>query len=310
MTPNKWIAFQNNVYFEQDFNIQKYFKDLSETEAQIRFFIYVRNDFEEFTYSEKKNINELGTKTYLLTSTLRLHFKTNSNLDNSSFYRSVDIEGTMGNNVNLDKDGILTIDKIKNVPNKKTFKQVLDSTEYKNSFHPLTKSYYFSGWYYDKEFKTSVKNTDIIFGVVDVYAKWVEDTSNPSCTVNATNPLTVTEDENNKLYVSGWYGNANATLSGGTHTYRVVDYAGNMGSCSINIISKESYQESQTNSWCDPSTSVYPSGCNGTVNCWNNQLTEGFMCVCCHTSVTTITRYRCPSSDYRALSNSNYCFKY
>ena len=91
-------------------------------------------------------------------------------------------------------------------------------------------------------------NCTVVLGL-----KIVQDTTSPTCTLNANESgLTATVTDNNVIVYQGWsssYSGSNSTskdiadITVGTYTYYVKDKAGNKGSCSINIVNLEKKTE-------------------------------------------------------------------
>lgn len=174
-------------------------------------------------------------------------------------------------------------------------------------------------------------NCTVVLGL-----KIVQDTTSPTCTLNANESgLTATVTDNNVIVYQGWsssYSGSNSTskdiadITVGTYTYYVKDKAGNKGSCSIDIVNLEKKTEAafqgvdneclckqkkaggyvpiivvcNTVAACSCPSGTDPGGCNITRTyyyCSSGEELSGDKCI----------SYSCPTG-YSKMNNS-YCYK-
>lgn len=236
---NKWLPVSNkNTDIEKSFDIDTLLSDLI-NEKKIVFYVYVRNDFDEYTFKRMMNENDLGENAYILTSTLKIHLNTHSDFSNQTFYSNVNKSNT------LSADYIVR--DIVNEPNKTKLSTILDNnSDYKK---PITASYYFTGWV-DKNGNAVALDKEI-FGVVDIYAKWAVDTTNPKCDINVSSSgLSGTSSDAESGVASTSWTNG-TTLSVKTHSYTVIDYALNTKTCNVRIKNMLSYEEVESKTCYD-----------------------------------------------------------
>ena len=234
---NTWIDLENGKKISlTNIDIAKLFEDLK-YENEIRIFLYIKNEFEEYTMSENQAKNLNGTTTYLLTNTLILHLDTNEEFTTErKFYSSFDDKGNMIDEINespIIKRNILN--KINNSDRTK-FKDVMSNSK----ITAATESYYLEGWYRDENLTKKIKDEAEIFKVIDVYAKWVKDDKAPTCRINPGGTLKVTTNDNYCVAGENWVKGNNA-YSYGLHKYEVKDCAGNVNYCGIDIMETEPY---------------------------------------------------------------------
>ena len=242
---NTWIDLESGKEISlTNIDMATLFDDLK-NQNEIRIFLYVKNEFEEYTMSENQAKNLKGTTTYLLSSTLRLHLKTNEEFTSErKFYSSFDIDGNMTNEITTIP---IIITDISNYPQRTKFKEVMENSK----ITPATESYYLEGWYLDENLTKKMEDDTEIFKVVDVYAKWVKDTEAPTCEINPGKTLTVTTNDNYCVGGGKWVEGTDA-YAYGLHKYEIKDCAGNVNYCSMDIVTGESY-EYQCNpheKWC------------------------------------------------------------
>ena len=242
---NTWIDLESGKEISlTNIDMATLFDDLK-NQNEIRIFLYVKNEFEEYTMSENQAKNLKGTTTYLLSSTLRLHLKTNEEFTSErKFYSSFDIDGNMTNEITTIP---IIITDISNYPQRTKFKEVMENSK----ITPATESYYLEGWYLDENLTKKMEDDTEIFKVVDVYAKWVKDTEAPTCEINPGKTLTVTTNDNYCVGGGKWVEGTTAYIYG-LHKYEIKDCAGNVNYCSIDIVTGKSY-EYQCNpheKWC------------------------------------------------------------
>ena len=243
---NTWLDLENGKEISlTNIDMATLFDDLK-NEKEIRIFLYVKNEFEEYTMSENQAKNLKGTTTYLLSSTLRLHLKTNEEFTSErKFYSSFDIEGNMTSEIT---EMPVIITDISNYPERTKFKEAMENSK----ITPVTESYYLEGWYLDENLTNKMEDDTEIFKVVDAYAKWVKDTEAPTCEINPGKTLTVTTNDNYCVGGGKWVEGTTA-YAYGLHKYEVKDCAGNVNYCSMDIVKGESYSYdcNPHEKWCN-----------------------------------------------------------
>ena len=257
---NTWIDLESGKEISlTNIDMATLFDDLK-NQNEIRIFLYVKNEFEEYTMSENQAKNLKGTTTYLLSSTLRLHLKTNEEFTSErKFYSSFDIDGNMTNEITTIP---IIITDISNYPQRTKFKEVMENSK----ITPATESYYLEGWYLDENLTKKMEDDTEIFKVVDVYAKWVKDTEAPTCEINPGKTLTVTTNDNYCVGGGKWVEGTTAYIYG-LHKYEIKDCAGNVNYCSMDIVTGKSY-EYQCNpheKWCNLRDDGSQSGANAGI---------------------------------------------
>ena len=246
-SPNKWISISNGSEISKNFDIRELFPEYASSEAEIRFFVFVRNDFEEYVNKEKQNTNEIGTKTYLLTSTVIFNLESGS----SKVYLE-DMKTEITNPIKITG--------ISNVPRTK-FNQVKEGSDIAiNKYNRIVRNgYYFDGWYTEKNgggTKYTKDTTTEVLGLLNLYASWKADSEKPTCTISASSSgLSVDKYDNFGYPVNGSFDNS--TLSNGSHTYTFIDWASNKGSCSTTISDQSSYEDTYTYWESEPYDSPY-----------------------------------------------------
>ena len=302
---NKWINVNsNNINY--NINIKDLFA-LAEKEKELKISVFVKNDFEEYNGKENQAINRKNTTTYLLSDILILNLMTNEAFTESTkFYKNINANGVMSNEISK---RVVIDDLDKNTNFQQAIKSYFDQT-----MNPFTKSYYFDSWYYETSLTNKVNNTDIINKVVNVYAKWVKDTTPPTCKINAKNPLTVTVSDNSQKAIGNWT-RLNENLSSGTHVYSITDYAGNMSTCSISIIETTDTIDpcgKTIQDWCSEYKYSTYSDCWSSVSdrgedVWAGCQYNGSMYRVCQYSCGEKHTYSC-SSGYKKI-NDSWCYK-
>ena len=205
-----------------------------ENNGSVSFYLFVKNDFEE--YASKKMSSNNGV--YYLTSTVVFNLEAGS----SKVYLE---------DMNTEITGPIEIRGIPNVPNKTKFSTIMTASNYANNkYNRIVRSgYYFDGWYTEKNgggTKYTKDTATEVFGFLNLYASWKADSEKPTCTISASSSgLSVKNKNDNFGYpVNGSFDNS--TLSNGPHTYTFIDWASNVGSCSATISDQYSYQDSYT----------------------------------------------------------------
>ena len=281
---NTWIDLKSGEEISlTNIDMATLFDDLK-NEKEIKIFLYVKNEFEEYTMSENQAKNLKGTTTYLLSSTLRLHLKTNEEFTSErKFYSSFDSKGNMANEIT---ETPVIITDISNYPKRTKFKEAMENSK----ITPVTESYYLEGWYLDENLTTKIEDDAEIFKVVDVYAKWVKDIEAPTCSITPGKKLVVTTNDNYCVERGNWVKGNNA-YSYGIHKYEVIDCAGNVNTCGIEIINREieHIEKCKTNyDYC-----CYTGTLNDKYSCGYPSKINGGSCTLKTTSYTACDRYYC-----------------
>lgn len=280
-----WKTLKNNSFDEPNVDLHSLDSNV-ENKSQMKFYLFVKNPFEEYDVKQMSSNNGI----YMLTSTLVLHLDTHNNFTtDQKFYT----------NINMTEEIPDTVE-IKKITNNLKLSEVLNGTSYGNKKYnkPITRYYYFQNWI-DKNDNT-VSNDNKIFGVVHIYAKWIEDRTEPSCSINIGSPLSVVPGDTGGGVAKGeWIVNnqiINSTQET-QHTYEVTDYAGNSSRCGMKttgLITDQScntcYRQGQCYSWdCD---------CGG-----------GSFCCCRYEMIP----YQCCSTYYTCSKgyskDGNYCYQ-
>ena len=243
------------------------------------------------------------------------------------------INQTFYNNVNKSKT-LKSTYVIENIKPYTTISTVLNNnSDYKR---PITNSYYFTDW--TDVYGSSISLSTQLAGTLDIYADWAYDGTNPSCSIDISSSGLKGSNSDNASGVASATWSGGTSLSAGTHSYNVKDYALNTNTCSVEIKDKLSRTESYTDTcteWYEEctgggSTNKYvgygkSSGdCSTMYGMWAWYCATGYAGAGCYTTVTepeecewydytyqctkTNTIYYC-ESGYNEISGASKCYK-
>ena len=220
-------------------------------------------------------------------------------------------------NINMN-DIIANPSTIGKIRNNTKFSDVMASSQFGNNRYnqPIRKSYYFDGWYTNSNGTGTKYTTDtqsVVSGTLNLYAKWVSDTTSPTCSITIGSPLTVSVSDDGSGVASGNWSSGNSSLSTGQHTYTVIDFAGNSTSCGIKInpINKTTTKGGYTDECRGQVYNYWEIDCYASDSDPGKPLrwTEnGQKKACCSGYTAGTTTYSCPS-DTPNNYNNQYCWK-
>ena len=274
-----WKPLINNTFDESNVDLHTLDSNV-ENKSQMKFYLFVKNPFEEYDVKQMSSNNGI----YMLTSTLVLHLNTHKDFNSEQkFYTNINMTEEIPNTV-----------EIKKITNNLKLSEVLNGSSYGNKKYnkPITQYYYFQNWL-DKNDST-VSNDYKVFGVIHIYAKWIEDRTSPSCSINIGSPLSVVPDDTGGGVAKGEWINNNQSLTYGQHTYQVTDYAGNTATCGMHIKEKTQGTEEYT---------CFEQICIGSRDCGD----LGNLCCVydCVAKTCTRTTYTCGSYE----TYGDYCYQ-